>query len=443
MDNCDNYSKEFEQKSHYNSCLKNNTNEIRYVDLCSGIGGFRVAIDEYNKTNKKYEFKCVLSADIKQDAIDTYNINFNEKNKKLDINNLKIEDIPKFNLLCSGFPCQPFSTAGNKKGFSDNRGGIIFKIIDLCKYHKPSVVILENVYNLISLDKGECLEKIKLMFEDLGYNFYFKKLNSSMFNCAQSRERVYIICLLNNEISFDKLDYSSKGSKVKDIIDYSDTKSDIDKLFCKKLIKLHNKSSIYGCKIGDKRGGNKNIHSWDIGYNGIINEEESKLMEKIMTERRKKHWADKKCIKWMDGMPLTYDEISTFYKNNKLSDMLSNLVEKKYLKMEKCKDLINGKRVYKEDSEEGYNICKGKLSFPISKILDPDEISPTLTATDSNKLVVIIEDKYIRKLNINELKRLCGFPETFIIPNHVDVYDLFGNMATPPVILNLLKLIYD
>ena len=69
----------------------------------------------------------------------------------------------------------------------------------------------------------------------------------------------------------------------------------------------------------------------------------------------------------MDGMPLTYDEINTFYKHSQLQDMLDNLVNLKYLRLEKCKDLINGKRVYKEDSEPGYNICKGKLSFPISK----------------------------------------------------------------------------
>ena len=144
----------------------------------------------------------------------------------------------------------------------------------------------------------------------------------------------------------------------------------------------------------------------------------------------------------MDGMPLTKDEINTFYKNKNLSNMLKNLVKKKYLKLEKCKDLINNKRVYKEDSEIGYNICKGKLSFPISKILDPKDVSPTLTATDSNKLVVIIDNKYIRKLNNTELKKLCGFPNSFKITKDVNPYDLFGNMATPPVIISLLKLIY-
>ena len=115
--------------------------EIKYIDLCSGIGGFRIALESIDNINSQ----CVLSADIKQDAIDTYNLNFNENNKITDIYTLNNEDIKPFDLLCAGFPCQPFSSAGQKKGFSDKRGGMIFKIIDICKYHKPRFVVLENV----------------------------------------------------------------------------------------------------------------------------------------------------------------------------------------------------------------------------------------------------------------------------------------------------------
>ena len=145
----------------------------------------------------------------------------------------------------------------------------------------------------------------------------------------------------------------------------------------------------------------------------------------------------------MDGMPLTFEEIKTFNKNSNLKFMLDNLVDKKYLRLEKPKDLIGGKRIFKESSEIGYNICKGKLSFPISKILDPNSISPTLTATDSHKLGIIIKNKTIRKLTVNEIKKICGFPDTFIIPPHVNYYDLFGNMVTPPVIEKILRLIFQ
>jgi DNA (cytosine-5)-methyltransferase 1 len=119
---------------------------INYIDLCCGIGGFRIGIQYFQAQNKNYRFNCVLSSDIKDDAIKTYNINFNENNSKLSI--YDIDNIPKFDLLCAGFPCQPFSSAGHKKGFEDERGSIIFNIINICKMHKPTYVLLENVSNL-------------------------------------------------------------------------------------------------------------------------------------------------------------------------------------------------------------------------------------------------------------------------------------------------------
>ena len=412
--------------------------EIKYIDLCSGIGGFRIALNNISNINAK----CVLSADIKQDAIDTYNLNFNENNKIRDVYSLKNEEIENFDLLCAGFPCQPFSSAGNKKGFTDKRGGMIFKIIDICKYHKPKYVVLENVYNLIKLEKGECIKKIKGLFQELGYNVIYKKLNSRDFGCAQSRERVYIICTLDKVIDLDQIKYKQKVT-LNNIIDNSNEDTNISSTFYNKILEIHKETPVFGCKLGDKRGGNKNIHSWDIGYNGSVSSEQKELMKKIMLNRRKKHWAISKNIKWMDGMPLTMDEIKTFYENDNLSNMLDDLVSKKYLRLEKPKDLINGKRVYKEDAEEGYNICKGKLSFPISKILDPNDVAPTLTATDSHKLALIINEKIIRNLTSNEMKKICGFPDTYIIPEHVNYCDLFGNMATPPVLEAIFNLIFQ
>ena len=423
-----------------NKMTQQSIQEVKYIDLCSGIGGFRVALS--NLTDLSINFKCVLSADIKQDAIDTYNLNFNETNSINDIYGLKPEEIEKFDLLCAGFPCQPFSSAGHKQGFSDKRGGMIFKIVDICKYHKPSMVVLENVYNLMTLEKGKCLEKIKLLFEELGYTVNYKKVNSSDFGCPQSRERVYIVCSFGTGIDLDNI-RTKKKVCLDDVLDKSTILSDIDPVFANKLLTLHREKPIYGCKIGDKRGGANNIHSWNIGHNGVISKNECELMNQIMLQRRKKHWAEKKDITWMDGMPLTHSEISTFNDDTDLKDMLDNLVEKKYLRLEKPKDLVNGKREYKQDGAEGYNICKGKLSFPVSKILDPTDICPTLTATDSHKLAVIIGNNVIRNLTSGEMKKICGFPDTFIIPEHVNYCDLFGNMATPPVIEAIFRLMFS
>jgi DNA (cytosine-5)-methyltransferase 1 len=412
---------------------------INYIDLCCGIGGFRIGIQYFQAQNKNYRFNCVLSSDIKDDAIKTYNINFNENNSKLSI--YDIDNIPKFDLLCAGFPCQPFSSAGHKKGFEDERGSIIFNIINICKMHKPTYVLLENVSNLITLENGKPLQRICKEFNDLGYNVSYKKLCATDFGVPQKRERVFIVCCLTKVVDLENIKTKEKcylGS----IIDTNAKYTDIDTDFADKILNLHRQTPLYGYKMQDKRGGNNNIHSWDIGTNGVISAEEKNLIDKIMTERRKKHWAEKKKIDWMDGMPLTYNEICSFYKHEKISDMLNNLVQKKYLRLEKPKKLVSGKRVYDDEGELGYNICKGKLSFPITNILNPESFSPTLTATDSSKLSFIIEDKYLRKLNDTELKKICGFPDTYIIPSDVDKYDLFGNMVIPNVVEAILNCVF-
>jgi len=412
---------------------------INYVDLCCGIGGFRIGINYFQTKNKKYKFNCVLSSEIKDDAIKTYNINFNEINEKLSIYDIK--NIEQFDLLCAGFPCQSFSSAGNKKGFNDERGNIIFEIINICKKYKPQYVLLENVSNLLTLEKGQCFKQICDEFIKIGYNVSYKKLCSSNFGVPQKRERLFIVCCLDKIIDLDNIKYKKKCCLEKSI-DTTSKYTDIEINFANRILEIHKEHNLYGYTLQDKRGGSKNIHSWDLELNGHVSTDEKILMNKILTERRKKHWAFEKNIDWMDGMPLTYNEIKSFYEHPNLLDMLNNLVLKKYLKIEKPKKIVNKKRIYDENGESGYNICKGKLSFPISKILDPMSITPTLTATDSSKLSLIIDDKYLRKINDTELKKICGFPKNFIIPTDVNKYDLFGNVVIPNVVESILKCIF-
>jgi len=298
------------------------------------------------------------------------------------------------------------------------------------------------VKNLIILENGKPLQKICEAFTNIGYNVSYKKLNATDFGIPQNRERVFIVCSFEKHIDLNKIKYINKSNKLINIIDYNAKYTDIESNFANKILDLHKQTPLFGYKMQDKRGGKNNIHSWDIGANGDLSINERCVMNKIMTERRKKHWAEKKNIIWMDGMPLTLNEISTFVDYANLKQMLDNLVIKKYLRLEKPKNLISGKRVIDEYGELGYNICKGKLSFPITNILDPNATSPTLTATDSIKLAVIIDNIFIRKLNNNELKLLCGFPLTYKLPDDVDKYDLFGNMVIPNVVEGVLKCIF-
>ena len=199
---------------------------------------------------------------------------------------------------------------------------------------------------------------------------------------------------------------------------------------------------LYGKSIKDKRGGANNIHSWDIGLKGSVSKEQTLLLNQLFKERRRKHWALEIGIDWMDGMALTLAQIKTFAKYDDLENMLNDLVKKGYLRFEHPKKLVkevaeNGiktYRTYDESKPKGYNIVTGKLSFEFNKILDPNDIAPTLVATDVNRLA-IPDGNGLRKLTIREGLRLFGYPEWYEIPvKDTLAFDLLGNTVAVPVV---------
>ena len=408
---------------------------LTYVDLFAGIGGFRYGLEAFAEQNPQYTFRCIKTVDIKKDANKTYNLNFNEENPLCDIRT--VTNLPKFDILCAGFPCQPFSSAGKKEGFGDERGrgDLIFEVLRICRESTPTYLLLENVANIETIDGGRTLARIVDEFTAVGYKISVKKINALEVGLAQDRSRVFII---GNRDTTPLVDVPQPmhSQTIRDVIDMSNKDTDIPSAFVASLM-TRLPESLYGMSIKDKRGGDDNLHSWDIDYHGVTTDRQKFLMNTLLKERRKKKWAGLKGIVWMDGMPLTTDEVKTFLDYPELQADLDDLQTKGYLVQEHPKDLVDGKRCYKEDAPKGYNICKGKLSFPISKILHPDGHSPTLTATDATKLAVHVGST-IRRLSQKELCRLCGFPETMQIPVGADTYDLFGNMVCPPVVTAIL-----
>lgn len=218
--------------------------------------------------------------------------------------------------------------------------------------------------------------------------------------------------------------------------------------FMELLLSKYSVSELYGKAIKDKRGGENNIHSWDIGVKGETTEEERELLNMLLTERRKKQWAEEYGIDWMDGMPLTRRMISTFYRKDNLDAMLSRLTEMGYLVREHPKRRVmethgQGIRIAKRVPDPalplGYNIVAGKLSFEVSKILDPSTVAPTLVATDVGRLAVV-DGAGLRRLTLREGLRLFGFPEEyrFDVPER-DGFDLLGNTVVVPVIREVCK----
>ena len=158
-----------------------------FVDLFAGIGGFRVALERRGLT-------CVFTSEIDKYAKDVYRRNFGCEPDG-DIREVEAQDIPKHDILCAGFPCQSFSISGNHTGFRDNRGQLFYEICRIAEYHKPSILLLENVKNILTINKGQVLSIIKTQLDEIGYDVHYSLLNASNYGIPQSRERVYFTCL--------------------------------------------------------------------------------------------------------------------------------------------------------------------------------------------------------------------------------------------------------
>lgn len=408
---------------------------VRVIDLFAGLGGIRLGFEQGLKKHG-LKTKCVFSSEIKKYAIKAYQGYFGNERVAGDITQISSESIPDFDFLLAGFPCQPFSTAGKGLGFADTRGTMFFEIerILQSKIDKGCPAkgfLLENVEGLLNHDGGNTLNVIITHLKALGYTVNHNLLDSQYFGLAQSRKRVYIVGMLGSYIDLENFPIST--STLGDILESG--LPTINSKFTKQLFKNYKPIEVIGKSIKDKRGGSDNIHSWDIDLKGKTTKKERELLNIMLKERRKKKWAEEIGIKWMDGMPLTEKQIRTFFDDPKLSNMLIDLEKKGYLTYEYPRKAINGIRIPDETKPKGYNIVAGKLSFEFSKILDPNELAPTLVAMDVSKLG-IIDGQGLRRLTIREGQRLCGYPEEYDLSGikENEAFDLLGNTVCVPVI---------
>jgi len=164
---------------------------IRYIDLFCGIGGFRIAIEQA-AISLGVEVKCSMSSDIDLPCQKTYEANFSERPMG-DIGEIDSQNIPDHDLLLAGFPCQPFSIIGHRKGFEDTRGTLFFEIARILESKKPIAFVLENVKMLKGHNKGKTLKRIIESLKDLGYICDFRILNALDFGLPQKRERIFIV----------------------------------------------------------------------------------------------------------------------------------------------------------------------------------------------------------------------------------------------------------
>lgn len=433
---------------------------VKFIDLFAGMGGIRLGFEQaFNE--RGYETECVLTSEIKSYAVQALKDNFEHDNLVGDICQVDAKDIPDFDVLLAGFPCQAFSTAGKGLGFLDTRGTLFFEVERILREKKPYGFILENVEGLVLLDReskkdkiGRTLKTILASLDNLGYKVEWKLLECQKFGVPQRRKRIFIVGTKNQYIDMEH--FEEKTKVIGDVLEHNMPL--VDTHFTQCLLKHYKPKDLHGKAIKDKRGGKNNIHSWDIGLKGEITKEQKVLVEKLLRERRKKHWAEEIGIKWMDGMPLTVEQISSFYPSDNLREMLDDLVDKGYLVKEHPKGVVeiemdDGKKrsVRQQDKSKpvGYNIVSGKLSFEFTKILDSNDIAPTLVAADALHIAVI-DGPGIRKLTLREGLRIFGYPENYNLSMFNDdstglakAFDLLGNTVVVPVVKALAEKLCD
>lgn len=185
---------------------------FKMIDLFAGIGGLRLGFEQTGKVTN------VFSSEIDAWACKTYETNFGD-NPMCDITKVNEKDIPDFDILLGGFPCQAFSIAGKRCGFEDTRGTLFFDVARIIKEKRPKAFLLENVKGLTHHDKGKTLKTIiNTLEQDLGYHVHFQLLNAKNYGVPQNRERIYIVGFLD-QTDFDFPQQQILTTTVKDILE--------------------------------------------------------------------------------------------------------------------------------------------------------------------------------------------------------------------------------
>ena len=188
-------------------------NKQKMIDLFAGTGAFSYIANKYN-------IDCVYANDFDNNSKKIYELNHINKLCCEDINDVKIKKIGEHNILCAGFPCQPFSIAGKQLGFDDERSNVFWRLLKIIKYYNPEILILENVKNLQTHDKGNTFKTIFDKITKLGYHIKYSILNtSSITDIPQHRERIYIVCFKDKD-KFDKFNFDFPKKKPQKIINF-------------------------------------------------------------------------------------------------------------------------------------------------------------------------------------------------------------------------------
>ncbi|ELW85301.1 MULTISPECIES: DNA cytosine methyltransferase [Acinetobacter] len=271
--------------------------QIRFIDLFAGIGGFHLALANQGA-------KCVFASEINENAVKTYLENHALEKEKMhgDITLIDPNNIPDHEVLCAGFPCQPFSQAGHKKGFEDVRGTLFFNILKILEAKQPKAYFLENVRGLLKHDDGRTFSIIKEKLENLGYTFQSFVVKSSDYGLPQHRPRLFMIGFKDGETQIE----------LPEKLPLKLTMSDILEGNCEKEIGFTLRVGGRGSVYGDRR--NWEFYKVD-GEIRRITSNEGKLMQGFPKNFRFPV-SEVEAMKQL-GNSVSVDVIEAFYKKIK------------------------------------------------------------------------------------------------------------------------------
>jgi len=415
--------------------------KFRYIDLFSGIGGFRVALDSLGG-------RSVGFSEIDKFAIETYKSNFNDPDDHELGDVTQIEDIPEADLIVGGVPCQSWSVAGKMKGFDDPRGKLWFDSIEIVRKARPRVFIFENVKGLADPRNASALNFIVESFRKNGYHVKYKVLDAYDYGCPQNRSRIFIVGFRNDfKNEFEKFEFPMAKKHNLALADFLEgipkqvlqkKKFSAEELFEGKVPMSRNNFQkddelndfFVMC---DTRNGHTSIHSWDIRE---TTESQKAICMTIMKNRRKKKYG------LNDGNPLSFEDIKElFFKTTKKD--VDDLVKKKILRYtDNGKiDLVNSKNSAGIDNIYRVYLPNSEIFSTLTATGTKDYISEVYIEADSVEeyrekfIEEVLKKGKIRPVTPREASNIQGFPKDFILHKQEKYANKqIGNSVAPPVV---------
>ena len=385
-------------------------NKMNYIDLFCGIGGFHQALDKLN-------CNCVIACDIDKNCRENYQLNYNIVPHP-DVKKINPDEISqRVDIICGGFPCQPFSNGGKKKTFDDTRGLLFDEIMRIAKVKKPKFMFLENVKHILKVGDGKVIEYIKTQIDNYGYHLQIFQISPHEYGVPQQRERVYFVCIRKDIYNGSEINLPPK---IQDFSfqDFLDKKTDIDE-----------KYFIQGDTLKCLEAWEEMIKIFQVG---------EKISPVIMINEH-----------YNNHTPEQFDNYAKWRKeyitaNKPLIAKYKPQWDEWY---QRHKDILQKREIY------------GKLEWQVGKIKPNDSIFdyfiqirqsgirvkrakhfPTLVAISQ----IPIYGKERRYITPRECARLQSFPETFkLADSDKHAYKQFGNAVNVDNVYTVIKATFD